>query len=576
MKSIFFTIALAAVCSSLQAQSLGWAKQIGGTGEDRALAVFTDNQGTIYTGGHYKGRVDFDPGPDSFFREATRGEAYILKLDATGNFAGVITFGQTSGSYSCTVNAINKDASGDLYISGYFNGTVDFDPDTSVQSFYVSGKHGFLLKLDASEKFQWVKYWRYDKDAGETNELGPAVAWDASGNYYATGQYSGKTDFDPGTAKYELTSKANDGYILKLDHNGDFLWAKQILTDTAFREVTPQSISLDAAGNMYIAGTFKGTVDFDPDSSTEYKLSASIPYGFLLKLDADGNFVWAKPIGSAGDPFYDSHSCRAVSTDANGNSYITGSFSNTVSFGSINLTSAGYSDIFVAKTDASGNFLWAKQIGSFYDTEEGQGITQDASGNIYVTGIYRGTTNFNTSGGIANLTTKGSVDVFVLKLDTYGNFISAVGLGGTGPYERIYSLAVSGSTIYTAGRFIGDFNCDPNGSYYMNSSYSGSGNDHYDGFLIKLNEGATEISNIKTLDAFIFPNPAKDAVSINLTNEIFKDATICLYDIQGKKIKEINPNQSITQMRLDGLPRGLYFLNIQVDSHSIMKKLVIE
>lgn len=577
MKSIVLTLALAAACSSLTAQNLSWAKQIGGTDEDRALAVFTDNQGTLYVGGHYKGHVDFDPGPDSSFRDAPRGEAYILKLDASGNFAGVLTFGHTSGSYSCTVNAMRKDASGNLYVSGYFNGTVDFDPDTAiVQSVYVSGKHGFLLKLDASEKYHWVKYWRYNKDAGETSEPGPSCIWDASGNYYATGSYSGETDFDPGTAKYELTSKANDAYILKLDSNGDFIWAKQLLTDSAIQTVEPSSISLDAAGNTYIAGTFRGTVDFDPDSSAEFKLSAGITYGFLLKLDVNGNFVWAKPIGSTGDPFYDSHTCRAVSTDANGNSYITGSFSNTVTLGSTQITSAGLSDIFVAKADASGNFVWAKQIGSFYDAEEGQEITQDASGNIYIAGIYRGTTNFHTSGGIANLTSNGSVDNFILKLAPDGNFIYALGLGGSNPYERIYNLSPSGNSIYTVGRFIENLNCDPNGSYYMNSAYSGTGNHHYDGFLIKLTEDLSGLPSLETVDVSVFPNPAKEIVTVQLSKNSAQAVTIELYDVPGKRICTLETGQSIAQLKLNGLSSGLYFLKIQVDKQTITKRLLVE
>lgn len=577
MKSIVLTLALAAACNSLTAQNLSWAKPIGGEDNDRALTVFTDNQGILYVGGHYKGRVDFDPGPDSSFREAPRGEAYILKLDASGNFVSVLTFGQTSGSYSCTVNAMRKDASGNLYVSGYFNGTVDFDPDTAiVQSVYVSGKHGFLLKLDASEKYQWVKYWRYNKDAGETNELGPSCIWDASGNYYATGSFNGETDFDPGTAKYELTSKANDAYILKLDSNGDFIWAKQLLTDSAIQTVEPLSISLDAAGNTYIAGTFNGTVDFDPDSSAEFKLSASITYGFLLKLDANGNFVWAKPIGSAGDPFYDSHTCRAISTDANGNSYITGSFSNTVTLGSTQLTSTGLSDIFVAKVDGNGNFVWAKQIGSFYDAEEGQGITQDASGNIYVTGMYRGTTNFHTSGGIANLTSNGSIDNFILKLAPDGNFIYVLGLGGTNSHERIYHLFSSGNTIYTAGRFIENLNCDPNGSYYISSATTGSGSQYYyDGFLIKLTEDMTGLPNLEINDAFVFPNPAKEVVNIQLSKNVAQ-AIIELYDVPGKKICTLKTDQSTAQLKLNGLPSSLYFLKIQVDKQTITKRLIVE
>ncbi|HOZ31121.1 MAG TPA: SBBP repeat-containing protein, partial [Bacteroidales bacterium] len=125
------------------------------------------------------------------------------------------------------------------------------------------------------------------------------------------------------------------------------------------------SISTDALGNIYITGSFSGTADFDPSASTYNLTSAGSGDIFIQKLDASGNFVWAKVMGETYDDIG-----YSISTDASGNSYITGYFFETVDFdpseGTYNLISVGARDIFIQKLDASGNFVWAKAMGGTY------------------------------------------------------------------------------------------------------------------------------------------------------------------------------------------------------------------
>src|SRR5674476_671097 len=130
---------------------------------------------------------------------------------------------------------------------------------------------------------------------------------------------------------------------------------------------------------------------------------------FFSSLQAQNvSLVWAKNMGGASDDYVNS-----IAVDASGNVYTTGYFLGTVDFdpgaGTYNLTSAGGYDIFISKLDASGNFVWAKNMGGASD-DRGTSIAVDASGNVYTTGSFRGTADFDPGAGTYNLTSAGSGD----------------------------------------------------------------------------------------------------------------------------------------------------------------------
>ena len=218
------------------------------------------------------------------------------------------------------------------------------------------------------------------------------------------------------------------------------------------------SITVDASGNVYTTGYFVGTGDFDPGAGTANLTSAGLIDIFVQKLDASGNFLWAKSFGGNSNDVGNS-----ITVDASGNVYITGYFDGIVDFdpgaGTANLTSAGGDDIFVQKLDASGNFIWAKSFGGAAYSDVGNSITVDASGNVYTTGVFNETVDFDPGGGTANLTSAGLMDIFVQKLNASGNFIWAKSFGGASN-DLGNSITVDASgNVYTTGFFYvtGDF-----------------------------------------------------------------------------------------------------------------------
>jgi hypothetical protein len=229
------------------------------------------------------------------------------------------------------------------------------------------------------------------------------------------------------------------------------------------------SIISDASGNVYTTGAFQGTVDFDPGEGTFNLTSAGMQDIFISKLDASGNFIWAKTMGSTiGD------SGLSIALDYSGNVYTTGAFQGTVDFdpgeGTFNLTSAGMQDIFISKLDASGNFIWAKTMGSTIG-DSGLSIALDYSGNVYTTGYFYGTADFDPNIDTFNLTSSGGVDIFISKLDTYGNFLWAKALGSSnGDYG--YSIAIDTlDNVFTTGYFQAIVDFDPGvGTFNLTST----------------------------------------------------------------------------------------------------------
>ncbi len=355
--------------------------------------------------------------------------------------------------------SVAVDASGNVYTTGGFNDSVDFDPGAATLYIHSKGASDiFVSKLDASGNLVWIK-----TIGGSEDEWGNSIAVDASGNVFITGIFRDNVDFDPGAATYNLIAQSGDVFVCKLNASGNFVWARSM---GGFVDDLGSSIALDASGNVYTTGYFGSTADFDPGAGT-YNLTTSGGQNmFVSKLDASGNFVWAKAM-SDGTHSYGNSICL----DAAGNVYTTGYFLGTADFdpgaGTYNLTTLGGDEVFISKLDALGNFVWAKAMGGTgaSDYAIGYSIAVDPSGNVYSTGRFIDTADFDPdSTSTYNLTTGGNVAAFISKLDASGNFVWAKTMGGTtsGNPAIGYSIAVDPlGNVYTTGNFSLTVDFDP-------------------------------------------------------------------------------------------------------------------
>jgi predicted outer membrane repeat protein len=344
--------------------------------------------------------------------------------------------------------------------------------------------------LYASGDFVWAK-----RMGGTLEEQGNSIAVDSNGNIYTTGAYKGTANF----GAISLTSAGDyDIFVTKMDSSGNFVWAKSM--GGASGEDSSRGIAVDSGGNVYTTGHFHVFADFDPDPVNVSNLNSTGPYDmFISKLDNNGNFVWAKNIGGAGA---DSSVSIAVT---NSNVYITGDYVN----------GGNGDDIYVSKFDTTnGNAVWARTMGGT-GIDYGLGIAIDSNGNVYTTGAFTGTVDFDPGFPANNLKSIGLRDIFLSKLDTDGNFVWAQNMGDTGEdFGYGIALNASGSNVYITGDYnatasfggiiltsAGGFdifvaNYDSNGNVVWAKSMGGAGTDYGMGIAVDLN------GNVYTTGAF--------------------------------------------------------------------------
>ncbi len=560
-KIILVSLAIAAIVQVADSQTLEWVKQLGGTSTDFGHSIAVDDFGNIYTTGAFAGTVDFDPGAGTYnLASAGETDIFISKLDASGNFVWAERVGGTGADEAFNVTL---DTSGNVYITGIFEGTVDFDPGSGTFQLASAGDHDiFILKLGAWSNFFWAK-----QMGGAGTDMGYSIAVDASENVYTTGHFAGTSDFDPGAGAFNLTSfGGSDAFISKLDASGNFVWAKQ-LGGTSY--VSGYSITVDALQNVYTTGLFGVTADFDPGLSNFNLTSFGGQDIFISKLDASGNFVWAKQCGGTGSDWGFS-----IAVDDSENVYITGDFGGTVDFdpgaGTFNLTSTGGKDIFVCKLDASGSFVWAKQMGGT-SHEKGFCIEVDASGNVYTTGDFGGTCDFDPGAGTFNLTSSGDHDVFISKLDASGNFVWAKQLGGTN-LDRGYSIVVDASdNVYTTGYFLGTSDFDP-GAGIFDLSPVGS----YDVFVHKMGQVTVDIMENTFNNQFtVYPNPTNGKLKIVFEDEL-NNVELILRSAIGEEVYR-NQYETKNQIELElETTAGIYFIEILTNNKKAVFKVIKE
>ncbi|MFZ5799347.1 MAG: hypothetical protein ACOY3O_13140 [Thermodesulfobacteriota bacterium] len=431
-----------------------WAKGFGQAFNDEGYDIHVDADGNVYTTGYFRGTVDFDPGPGTVELSSASNslDVFICKLDSNGGLVWARSIGGPSSDEGW---GIVTDALGNVYTTGYFVGTVDFDPGAGSAPRTSEGSSDiFISKLDGNGNF--VGAWTM---GGTADDYGYGILVDGGGNIYSTGYFKNTVDFDPDPAigaTYPLTSAGiEDIFLSKLDNSGNFVWANKIGGASADVGL---GISLYSTGSVYLTGWFQGTVDFGAEQLTSAGGSRDI---YVSKLDSSGNFIWSRAMGGISEDIG-----QAVSVDTLGNVYSTGWFIGTADFdpgaGTANLESASpsASDIFVSKLDGDGTFVWARAMGGTA-ADVGYGISVDSFGNVFATGGFNGTADFDPGAGTFNLVSAGAEDIFISKLTASGHLVWAGAMGGPSA-DYGYDLAASADgAVHAIGSFQGTADFDP-------------------------------------------------------------------------------------------------------------------
>ena len=447
----------------------GFASAFVGTESSLSFSITNDAVGNSYSTGLFRGTVDFDPGAGVANLTAFGvGDAYISKLDSGGNLEWARRIGGRSSELSDSGVDIALDSSGNVIVTGSFSDTVDFDPGPGTFELTSVGRSDvFVMKLNGSGNFVWAKQFETTEPTPDSFHRVDGIAVDSSDNIITTGTFAGTADFDPGPGTFTLSPPAGgpgeEGlgmFFSKLNSSGDFVWAKQVTgtvtSGGGFTSLEAAGLDVDGADNVYIAGKFTDTPDFDPGPGVFEIAGASSSYDlFVMKLSDSGDFIWAKAM-------LEGRNDRMISlaVDDAGSVAMVGDFRDTVDFdpgpGTFNLTSVSgvRNDGFVSKLDSSGNFLWARQLHATEGMLFGD-VAIDGNGAVYSTGSVIGTADFEPGGGVSNLTSAG----FVWKLNGAGNFAWVKGFAGAS--GRGISTTSNGFNVYVTGNFAGTVDFDP-------------------------------------------------------------------------------------------------------------------
>jgi hypothetical protein len=382
---------------------------------------------------------------------------------------------------------VDVDAANNVLVAGFFTGTMDIG-GPAIESTHVTlttgtSNQGFLAKIDPVGNVLWAKV------LGSTSEqhILRGITSDAVGNIYCA------------------VDRGSRFLVSKYTKDGAPLWTQIVSGGTGQTYygggtyVRSTDLAVDANSNVYVTGSFWGKIDFNPDPKRATTLTSAGRFptsdGFVLKLNADGNYALAGRLGGRG-----TDSGLAIAVDGAGSVLLNGAFEADFDqnadydpgTGKFNLPSVnGGGGGFVLKLDPNLNLIWGH-------SGVGLRMALDTVGNVYTTGGFSGTVDADPGAGTFNVTAGGEYDGLISVFNIGGDFVWAQALG-----TPATGITVDGQgNIYTTGRLLGTADFDPGpGTYSVTSTQDSNGNSLRNVFVAKLVPSSSITSTASATDA---------------------------------------------------------------------------
>lgn len=396
------------------------------------------------------------------------------------------------------VEGIAEYADKSVIVVGRFEETADFDPGPDTSNLKaVSAQDIFIAKYTSTGKLVFA--YSFGGASNLLNESANAVVLDKQGNAYITGTFGKDIDFDPGVGKTILSAPyANEVFLLSLNSEGKFRYASSIAENNQNDQIRQigKSIAVDDEGSIFLTGTFSGkNIDFDPGTNKVLFTSQGQDI-FLAKYDKTGKYIFNKVIGGN-----DVDEVNKLQLDHDNNILICGYFKSYYNdfdpgFDSAQLMLHGRQDIYFAKYDKNGNYVFAKSIGGTkYDEAISLAVATDNS--FIVTGSFQNkNVDFDPGPGIHILNSVYGSDLFFARYDLNGNYIYAYNLA-INNYEEVYDIAIKKNNNFTivGGSYNSeiDFDPDPDSTHYV----TGFGNQFFAEYSLTGN-----LLNVSTLASY--------------------------------------------------------------------------
>jgi hypothetical protein len=539
-------------CETGFAQSPGWlwAKAATGQGTEEGYSITADTNGSIYIAGFFNSpMMTFD---STIILGTANYDAYIAKYDANGNLGWAKSFG---GVQSDFIFSIAADHNGNIFAAGSFtSATINFGLFTLVNS-NPGYQDIFILKFDGAGTIIWAK-----SAGGSDYDEAYSVAPDFNGGAYLSGYFK-STSIIFGTDTL-INNGFDDVFVVRYAANGNVSWAKS--AGGVYSDV-PYGMTSDINGNVCITGGFNSpSVIFGADT-----LTSNISYDiFLVKYDLNGNELWAKSTGGLNHDYG-----RSLVTDLNGNIYMTGTFfSPSLTFGASLLTSNGGSDAYLAKYDAAGNALWAKNAGGFSD-DYGYGSCISPNGVIFITGSFDSIMTINS---ITLTVPSNSPDpMFIASYDSSGNLLCASALASGGDDQNAVAADAFGNA-YISGDF---YNINPFVVGNDTLALTGLENTFTAKFNCSIMLGISNELPVHGPEVFsVYPTPSDGRITVKFTSYDNRDYMLTISDITGREVVHnrviANDGINLSEVDLSFLEKGIYFLRLN-NKNKILEQRII-
>ncbi|MDB5351213.1 MAG: repeat-containing protein [Planctomycetota bacterium] len=410
---------------------------IGGNSALGPAAIAIDNTGNTYVTGAFSGQTSLDTSAGGVATGST--DVLVAKFSPSGQLLWSHHYGN-SGIGSSQGRGIAVDAAGDVFVTGFYSGTLDFDPahpgTHTVSTF--ERIDAFVLKLAPNGSFGASSYGVTTGGSKGAVNQGLAIAVDPSGTATVTGVFEQTAAF--GGTNLTTTTNAQEPFVARLSPTGSFTWAKNFSISASTLGSRGNAVALDAAGDAFVAGVFRATVTFGPGvtaTSVKDANNVSTSDAFVAKLDPSGNLVYGRAFGGAGED-----NASGVAVDPPGNTYLIGRYSGTAAFGAVTISTASARGLFVATLTPSGVLASVHDLGvsGAVGAADLPSVAVDPSGNGYLTASFQGTGNV---GGFA-VASAGSDDILIAKVNLTGGVLDVRTAGGTGS-DTPTGIAVNGS-----------------------------------------------------------------------------------------------------------------------------------
>ncbi len=430
------------LANTAKAQNLEFGFNLGSTGTNSASDIATDYCGNFYLASGGYETYDLDPGAGVFtFPFGGYYDAFVTKYNENREF--VWSYRISGNSNNNEQKSIEVDNEGNVYSAGRFSGTMQLAFGDAVLTMQSAGSNDiYVLKISPDGALIWAK-----RFGGTGEEYLSDMVISGNNEITLSGRFGSTVDFNPSSGTFNLTNAVgeSDVFISKFDTDGNWLWAKSFVTGGSGGNLD-DSYS-DSENNLLFCGHFWNTVDFDPNAGVYNLTSGGFATCYVVKLTSNGDFIWAIAFGGS-----QPNRATGLCTDTDSNVYVAG----YVQGNNADLdpgpdtyilpTTTGLKQMYVAKYSPNAEFIWAK-------TEQASepSAIDFANGRVVAVGEFQNQFQYlDNNIQMFAQNSNGDYDIFILALDTEGDYQFAGALGGSG-LERISDIHLDHQNLFLAG-----------------------------------------------------------------------------------------------------------------------------